>query len=99
MWRTLKLRALPDSEKTKWLFSISARTFGTNPGVEIDNGLVEDSHAQLVDETKVVICGGGVMGAAVAYHLALMGLGPRTVILESCRQVFKKKFNVLSQIW
>lgn len=34
---------------------------------------------------RVVICGGGVMGGAVAYHLSLMGLGPETVVVESGR--------------
>lgn len=36
-------------------------------------------------EADVVICGGGVMGAAVAYHLAMAGWGERTVLVESCR--------------
>ncbi|XP_031782504.1 pyruvate dehydrogenase phosphatase regulatory subunit, mitochondrial [Nasonia vitripennis] len=36
-------------------------------------------------EADVVICGGGVMGAAVAYHLAMAGWGDRTVIVESSR--------------
>lgn len=39
------------------------------------------------DETRVVVCGGGVMGAAVAYHLAEMGWGPHTVVLEQGRLV------------
>lgn len=39
----------------------------------------------LPSEIKVVICGGGVMGAAVAYHLALAGHGEQTIILEQCR--------------
>lgn len=45
----------------------------------------EDVDDPLPKETKVVICGGGVMGGAVAYHLSLMGLGPQTVIIESGR--------------
>ncbi|CAL7940333.1 unnamed protein product [Xylocopa violacea] len=45
----------------------------------------EDIDDPLPKEAKVVICGGGVMGGAVAYHLSLMGLGPQTVILESGR--------------
>lgn len=39
----------------------------------------------LPKEAKVVICGGGVMGGAVAYHLSLLGLGSQTVIVESGR--------------
>lgn len=31
---------------------------------------------------RVVICGGGVMGAAVAYHLVLRGWADETVVLE-----------------
>lgn len=48
----------------------------------------EEAEYALPKETRVVICGGGVMGGAVAYHLSLMGLGPETVILESGRYVF-----------
>lgn len=36
----------------------------------------------LPSEAKVVICGGGVMGAAVAYHLAQRGWGDKTVLIE-----------------
>lgn len=36
-------------------------------------------------KSRVVICGGGVMGASVAYHLAQMGWGPHTVLLEQGR--------------
>ncbi|XP_023244971.1 pyruvate dehydrogenase phosphatase regulatory subunit, mitochondrial [Copidosoma floridanum] len=36
-------------------------------------------------EAEVVICGGGVMGAAVAYHLAIRGWGDKTVLIESSR--------------
>ncbi|KZC08438.1 Pyruvate dehydrogenase phosphatase regulatory subunit, mitochondrial [Dufourea novaeangliae] len=45
----------------------------------------EDVDDPLPKEAKVVICGGGVMGGAVAYHLSLMGLGDQTVIIESGR--------------
>jgi len=33
-------------------------------------------------EARVVICGGGVMGASVAYHLAELGWGPNTVLID-----------------
>lgn len=36
----------------------------------------------LPPKAKVVICGGGVMGAAVAYHLARRGWGDQTVVIE-----------------
>lgn len=39
----------------------------------------------LPSQAKVVICGGGVMGAAVAYHLGLQGWGRDTVILDQSR--------------
>lgn len=37
---------------------------------------------QLPKKAKVVICGGGVMGAAVAYHLAKRGWGDQTILIE-----------------
>lgn len=36
---------------------------------------------------RVVVCGGGVMGAAVAYNLAKLGWGPETVLVEQNRYV------------
>lgn len=33
-------------------------------------------------KAKVVVCGGGVMGAAVAYYLGLAGWGEHTVLIE-----------------
>ncbi|KAK9701359.1 FAD dependent oxidoreductase central domain [Popillia japonica] len=36
-------------------------------------------------QTKVVICGGGVMGASVAYHLAKLGWAGDTVLVEQGR--------------
>uniref|UniRef100_A0A8D8PN36 Pyruvate dehydrogenase phosphatase regulatory subunit, mitochondrial n=1 Tax=Cacopsylla melanoneura TaxID=428564 RepID=A0A8D8PN36_9HEMI len=41
--------------------------------------------SNLPSSIKVVICGGGVMGAAVAYHLAEMGWGQNTVLIEQGR--------------
>jgi glutamyl-tRNA reductase len=42
-------------------------------------------YEKIRSEADIVICGGGVMGAAVAYHLALAGFGEQTVVIESCR--------------
>lgn len=39
----------------------------------------------LPNDAKVVICGGGVMGASVAYHLGKLGWGPETVVVEQNR--------------
>ncbi|XP_035788593.1 pyruvate dehydrogenase phosphatase regulatory subunit, mitochondrial-like [Anopheles albimanus] len=36
-------------------------------------------------DARVVICGGGIMGAAVAYQLAQRGWGPHTVLIERGR--------------
>ena len=48
---------------------------------DLNNNNIE--HAIPPKDSQIVICGGGVMGAAVAYHLAIMGLGSQTVIVES----------------
>lgn len=40
---------------------------------------------KLPESTKVVICGGGALGASVAYHLAELGWGPDTIVLEQGR--------------
>jgi hypothetical protein len=34
---------------------------------------------------KVVVCGGGVMGASVVYNLAKLGWGSETVLIEQNR--------------
>jgi len=49
------------------------------------NTTLEDAEYSFPKEARVVICGGGVMGGAVAYHLSLMGLGSQTVLVESGR--------------
>ncbi|TRY67857.1 hypothetical protein TCAL_10396 [Tigriopus californicus] len=36
----------------------------------------------LPDQARVVICGGGAQGAAIAYKLAQRGLGPDTVVID-----------------
>ncbi|KAI5640957.1 FAD dependent oxidoreductase domain-containing protein [Phthorimaea operculella] len=43
---------------------------------------LEGCLSELPSKAKVVICGGGVMGAAVAYHLAKRGWGDQTIIVE-----------------
>ncbi|KAH8270976.1 hypothetical protein KR044_007424, partial [Drosophila immigrans] len=37
---------------------------------------------QLPSQARVVICGGGITGASVAYHLGLQGWGGETVLIE-----------------
>lgn len=46
----------------------------------VNNAL--DENRPLPREAKVVICGAGVMGASVAYHLAELGWGPHTVLID-----------------
>jgi NADPH-dependent 2,4-dienoyl-CoA reductase/sulfur reductase-like enzyme len=50
-----------------------------------DNSVGDGAAMLLPKEAKVVICGGGVMGAAVAYHLAELGWGPQTVLIDKGR--------------
>lgn len=40
---------------------------------------------KLPKNAKVVICGGGVLGASVAYHLAELGWGHHTIVVEQGR--------------
>lgn len=61
------------------------RTFGSFDGCGDRESVRKYADIPLPSEARVVICGGGVMGAAVAYHLALSGLGAQTVILEQGR--------------
>ncbi|RZF48075.1 hypothetical protein LSTR_LSTR002141 [Laodelphax striatellus] len=47
---------------------------------------IDSSHNEpFPREAKVVVCGGGVMGAAVAYHLAELGWGKHTIVVEQGR--------------
>lgn len=43
---------------------------------------VHPAAAVLPKSCRVAICGGGVMGASVAYHLAQLGWGPHTIVIE-----------------
>lgn len=43
---------------------------------------LEGCLSALPPKAKVVICGGGMMGAAVAYHLGQRGWGDRTIVVE-----------------
>lgn len=42
-------------------------------------------HTTPPSSARVVVCGGGVMGASVAYHLAKLGWGNETVLVEQSR--------------
>lgn len=64
-----------------------SRSYKTEEVTKVTDGASEDSEHALPKETRVVICGGGVMGGAVAYHLSLMGLGPETILIESGRYI------------
>ncbi len=41
--------------------------------------------ARLPPEAKVVVCGGGAQGAAIAYTLAKRGLAEQTVLIDKVR--------------
>ncbi|XP_043585152.1 pyruvate dehydrogenase phosphatase regulatory subunit, mitochondrial [Bombus pyrosoma] len=85
MWHHSKL--ICNKFVTKWnnfaFYNYNKRIRHSSSKTTVETN--EDVDDPLPKQTKVVICGGGVMGGAVAYHLSLMGLGSQTVIVESGR--------------
>ncbi|XP_033223647.1 pyruvate dehydrogenase phosphatase regulatory subunit, mitochondrial [Belonocnema kinseyi] len=79
MWQRARLVLTAKKLKSRWK---EARNFATSKKMTKVNNVENEDPPK---DSQVVICGGGVMGAAVAYHLALMGLGSQTVIVESSR--------------
>ena len=59
----------------------TAKTISSSLSDSVINNAVDDKRP-LPREAKVVICGAGVMGASVAYHLAELGWGPNTVLID-----------------
>lgn len=47
--------------------------------LKLKNNLISSKNA------RVIICGGGVMGASVAYHLGRIGWGSDTILIEQGR--------------
>lgn len=86
MWKHYKLFCNRYAVQRRSIFSSSRRTAGVV--LNSTDVVSEDPEYVLPKETRVVICGGGVMGGAVAYHLSLMGLGPETILIESGRYMF-----------
>lgn len=60
-------------------------TVATNAKSIIEQNSGQYESNSLPKHAKTVICGGGVMGAAVAYHLAAKGFGSEVVLLEQDR--------------
>lgn len=56
-----------------------------NKNVVRTNIVYSQNNEPFPSKAEVVICGGGVMGAAVAYHLAMEGWGNKTILIESSR--------------
>lgn len=48
--------------------------------VEDVNEFTSTNQSNVPSNARVVICGGGLMGTSVAYHLALQGFGKHTVV-------------------
>lgn len=71
---------------SKSIKAILARTLSNLKADENDCKSVLNAD-KFPKNTKVVVCGGGVLGAAVAYHLADLGLGNDTIVLEQGRLV------------
>lgn len=63
--------------------AVGCLRYASNRLVALDHHETLDGcMSALPSQAKVVVCGGGVMGAAVAYHLAKRGWGQKTVLIE-----------------
>lgn len=50
---------------------------------KVENDIeITSIQSNIPSNSRVVICGGGLMGCSVAYHLALEGFGKHTVLIE-----------------
>lgn len=85
MWKQCKLLYSRGAVQRRKIFSRSYQTGETV--TKVINVTSDDSEYAFPKEARVVICGGGVMGGAVAYHLSLIGLGPETILVESGRYI------------
>ncbi|XP_012054584.1 PREDICTED: pyruvate dehydrogenase phosphatase regulatory subunit, mitochondrial [Atta cephalotes] len=83
MWKQCKLLYSRGVVQGRNIFSRSYQTRETV--TKIIDVISNDSEYVFPKEARVVICGGGVMGGAVAYHLSLIGLGSETILVESGR--------------
>ncbi|XP_018058910.1 PREDICTED: pyruvate dehydrogenase phosphatase regulatory subunit, mitochondrial isoform X2 [Atta colombica] len=83
MWKQCKLLYSRGVVQGRNIFSRSYQTRETV--TKIIDVISDDSEYVFPKEARVVICGGGVMGGAVAYHLSLIGLGSETILVESGR--------------
>ncbi|PSN40541.1 hypothetical protein C0J52_12258 [Blattella germanica] len=81
LWQKQLLKSKCDSLASARLQSTALYSYETLE----DDGGGGATTVSLPKEARVVICGGGVMGAAVAYHLAELGWGPQTVLLDKGR--------------
>ncbi|KAJ8738008.1 hypothetical protein PYW08_000603 [Mythimna loreyi] len=61
---------------------IASREFSSRLDALDHTERLEGCLSALPPKAKVVICGGGMMGAAVAYHLARRGWGENTIVIE-----------------
>ncbi|XP_024082203.1 pyruvate dehydrogenase phosphatase regulatory subunit, mitochondrial isoform X2 [Cimex lectularius] len=53
--------------------------------VDFSDLKIASASESLPRETQVVVCGGGIIGASVAYHLAEIGWGGRTILVEQTK--------------
>lgn len=82
-------RALPPALLPRLLlpqsgFRLAGRGFGTSPRCLAGAG--DSQPLPLPSQARVVICGGGIVGTSVAYHLARLGWTD-VVLLEQGRSV------------
>ncbi|CAG9136949.1 unnamed protein product [Plutella xylostella] len=76
------VRASINSVKARQCVGVLSRQFSNRLDALDYEERLTGCLSQLPSTAKVVICGGGVMGASVAYHLAKRGWGGKTILIE-----------------
>ena len=80
-----------DCARTRRTMSTYIRAAAVNSDLRNASEHKKPTCQHLPARAKVVICGGGAQGAAIAYKLALAGWGEDVVLIEQVKQINKRQ--------